>query len=124
MAATLMIVDDSQEIRELVSVYARRAGEFEVVGEASDGADALRVAEAVRPAAVVLDLRMPVMDGLQALPGLRERLPDACIVMWSSQDAEAVRDQALAGGADDYLPKSEPIEAVLAALKTCINRTG
>ncbi len=79
----VLLVDDEPEVRALLKRALARAEGLDVVGEASDGAEALRIAGGLAPDLVVLDLNMPGMGGEEALPLLREQLPDAKIAVVS-----------------------------------------
>lgn len=100
----VLIVDDTEDIRLLVRIGLEADPRLEVVGEAGDGAAAIDAARTLDPDAVLLDLRMPRMDGLTALPHLRQAAPGARIVVFSATDM--LRGQALAAGADAFLDKS------------------
>ena len=119
----VVLVDDTEDLRQLMRIALRRAG-FEVVGEAGDGAAGIEVASAERPDLVVLDLSMPVMDGLEALPHIREALPDATIVVMSGFGAQQMADKALARGADGYLQKGAPLASVVEYLGDALARRG
>ena len=78
---------------------------MEVAGEAADGLQAVGVARATQPDAVILDVEMPVMDGLQALPGLLDAAPQAKIVVFSSRTDAATEEAAYARGAAGFFYK-------------------
>jgi DNA-binding NarL/FixJ family response regulator len=113
----VLVVDDAANLRELLTVLLDVEDDFEVVGTAADGAQALDKADALAPDIVLLDLAMPVMDGLQALPGLRERLPRARIVIFSGFEHEALAREALAAGADAYIEKGTSVMQLVARLR-------
>ncbi len=122
-APRVVLVDDTEDLRQLMRIALRRAG-FEVVGEAGDGAAGIAVARAARPDLVVLDLSMPVMDGLEALPHIRESLPDAAIVVMSGFGATQMTEKAIARGADGYLQKGAPLATVVQYLGDAVARRG
>ncbi|HEU5037532.1 MAG TPA: hybrid sensor histidine kinase/response regulator [Nocardioides sp.] len=122
-APRVVLVDDTADLRQLMRIALRRAG-FEVVGEAGDGAAGIELVRAERPDLVVLDLSMPVMDGLEALPHIREELPDAAIVVMSGFGAGEMTDKALARGADGYLQKGAPLTTVVEYLGDALARRG
>ena len=101
----LVVVDDSSDLRFLVRAAVERRGGFEVVGEASDGAEAVEVARALQPDLVLLDLDMPTMGGLDALPLLREAAPGAKVVVLSSFRRTDYEQQVRSGDAVGYLEK-------------------
>jgi DNA-binding NarL/FixJ family response regulator len=87
-----------------------------LVGRARDGEEGIRLAQAVRPERVLMDLSMPVMDGLEATRRLRDELPSAGVVMLTSSDDPADRARALAAGALEYLTKDARPDEIEAAL--------
>lgn len=102
----VVLADDDADLRGLVEVMLTADGRFQVVGQARDGAEAVRLAESEQPDVVVLDLQMPTMDGLTALPLLRDRLPDARIVVLSTFPDPFTLVDAVTQGADGYIDKS------------------
>ncbi len=104
-ALKVVLADDDPDLRGLVELMLKADGRFRVVGQAGDGAAAVRLAESEHPDVVVLDLQMPLMDGLTALPLLRERLPDARIVVLSTFPDPFTLVDAVRQGADGYIDK-------------------
>jgi PAS domain S-box-containing protein len=101
----VLLVDDNDDIRRLLRTKLARSNQYEVVGEAADGQEAIdRVAE-LRPDVVLLDLAMPVMDGLEALPHIRARVPEARVIVLSGFDQATMAQRALAAGAVRYVEK-------------------
>jgi DNA-binding NarL/FixJ family response regulator len=113
----VLVVDDAANLRELLTLLLEVEDDFEVVGTASDGRQAIELAQSVRPDVVLLDLAMPVMDGLQALPELRECLPQARIVIFSGFEHQALADEALKAGADAYIEKGTSVTQLVARLR-------
>ncbi|HZT64482.1 MAG TPA: response regulator transcription factor [Acidimicrobiales bacterium] len=112
----LLLVEDEPDIRRLLRIYLERVPGLRIIGEAADGAEALRAATALEPNVVVLDLTMPVMDGTAVLPRIRSRLPDAAIVVFSAY-LSLLAERSLAElGADAIISKAQP----LSVLKTAI----
>lgn len=104
-AHRVLIVDDAEDIRTLLRLKLGRHGGFEVVGEAVDGVEAVDQARALQPHVVLLDMAMPRMDGLQALPLIREAVPDVRVVVLSGFNQRTLEQEALAAGADRYVVK-------------------
>jgi CheY-like chemotaxis protein len=103
------ICDDSPEYRMLLRMVLADAGAT-VVGEGGDGGECLASAAATNPSVILLDLNMPGVGGLEALPKLREALPDDVkIVVLTTSKAIESEEAAMAAGADAYVPK--PIDA-------------
>lgn len=111
-AIRIVLADDAVELRQLIRVALTRDGRFDVVGEASNGREAIALADAYRPDAVVLDLAMPVMDGLEALPEILRVSPLTKVVILSGFDREDFADQALALGAHAFVEKGVEIRAL------------
>jgi CheY-like chemotaxis protein len=110
----VLIVDDTEDIRLLLRIGLGHEPAIEICGEAVDGLDAIEQAECLRPDAILLDLAMPRMTGHEALPRLRETLPDARIVIFSA-DVHA-RQSLLDAGAHAFLAKGGNPRDVAAAL--------
>lgn len=110
-----LLVDDAVELRVLIRRALEASGRYEVVGEAGDGLEAIELAALLRPDLVLLDLSMPRMDGLEALPALREASPAAAVVVLSGHAQELAAESALAAGAVAYLEKGlRPTQLILA----------
>jgi DNA-binding NarL/FixJ family response regulator len=110
-----VVIDDTSDIRELLTIVLTRSG-MDVVGEAGDGKAGVDVVRLERPDVVLLDLAMPVMDGIEALPLIRELVPDAQIIVLSAFGG-AVSEQVLDSGADGYLLKGTPLKEIVAYLE-------
>ncbi|MCM0620375.1 hybrid sensor histidine kinase/response regulator [Nocardioides bruguierae] len=115
----VVIIDDTSDLRELLRLALHRGG-FEVVGEAGDGRRGVEVVRETEPDIVLLDLSMPVVDGLDALPALRRAVPEATIIVLSGFGATQMSDRALANGADGYVQKGSSLDSVLAYLQDVV----
>jgi signal transduction histidine kinase len=113
----VLVVDDTPALRVLMRAVLEGTG-FEVVGEAGDGLAGVTLAAELRPDLVLLDLAMPVMDGLEALPRLREELPDTKVVIVSGFERRAMENQVVEAGADAYVQKGLPPAAMLTVLQS------
>ena len=116
----VLVADDVADERFLVRRTLERTGSFEVVAEAIDGADAVRLAAETRPALALLDLAMPNMDGLQALDRIRQVSPETVVVVLSSfgrqRMAPTVRDAGAAGYLEKGLEPEHLVEGLLGIL--------
>lgn len=112
----MLLVDDAVDIRTLVRLGLERDGRFEVVAEAGDGREAVDRAREHQPDLIVLDVAMPVMDGLEALPLIRATSPRSRVVMLSGFTAESMERGSLDQGADAYLEKGTPLPRIASAL--------
>lgn len=101
----VVVADDFADMRHLVKLTLERSGRFKVVAEAENGAEAVDCARELQPDVLVLDLSMPVLSGMEALPQIREASPDTKVVVLSGFDRSRMERDAIAGGAVGYLEK-------------------
>ena len=101
----VLIVDDSRDLRDLLGIKVEMWGGYQVVGLAADGEEAVELARANQPDLVLLDLAMPKMDGLQALPLILDAVPGVRVVVLSGFDKGSMADRALEAGAHRYVEK-------------------
>lgn len=107
----VLIADDYHDLRELMRFQLERAG-FDVIGEAVDGQQAVTMAAELAPDVIVLDLAMPQMDGLQALPALRETSPHSKLIVVSGFANGLMADRVLAAGAARFAEKGVGMDVV------------
>lgn len=105
MSPRVLICDDQSGFRQVLALVLGLEPELEVVGEAADGLAAVEAARALQPDIVLLDIAMPELDGLEALPRIREVAPEATVVMLTGIATESARARALAGGAALFIEK-------------------
>jgi PAS domain S-box-containing protein len=106
---TAVIVDDAPDVRHIVRLELELSGKFLVVGEGSTGREAIELAASCSPSVLLLDISMPDLDGLQALPAVLSASPETRVVIFSGFDAETVRSRALELGASAYVEKGAAI---------------
>lgn len=112
----MLLADDTAEYRQLLRLILEQDGRFEVVGEAVNGAEAVQFCGAESPDVVVLDLAMPVLDGLQAIPQIRSGSPETAIVVLSGFARGQLDRQALTAGASRYVQKGEVFSQIVSTL--------
>ena len=112
MSDRILIVDDHPLTRDALTALLEQH-DFHVVGLAADGENAIERARALQPALVLLDLSMPGLDGLSALPRIRRAAPGCEVVVLTASGTEENLMAAIRGGAAGYLLKSEPAERIV-----------
>ena len=113
----VLIADDQRVVREGLSMLVGLIDDVQVVGVACDGAEAVRLAEAQRPDVILMDLRMPDLDGIAATAQLRERLPATRVLVLTTYAEEDSIVPALQAGARGYLTKDASAEQIETAIR-------
>ena len=113
----VMVVDDHSIVRAGLKQVLEQSGEFEVVGQAADGEEAVRVAAEVLPDVVVMDVIMPNKDGAEACREIMEANPETRVVMLTASTEEKAVVDAVAAGATGYLQKETDRERLLSAVR-------
>jgi DNA-binding NarL/FixJ family response regulator len=113
MSHTILIADDSPSIREALYTLFDREEDFEVCGEAENGRDAVEKARALHPDLILLDLSMPVMNGLAATRILKQMMPEIPIIMFSAFSDSFTEKEARSAGVWGLVSKSENISMLL-----------
>ena len=113
---TALIVDDHEVVREGLRLSLSRAPHIRVVGEASDGQQAIDLAERRRPDVIIMDVRMPGMDGLDATKVLSEKLPDVSVLIFTAYSERSLLSRGLESGAKGYILKEAPHETLVRAI--------
>lgn len=114
-----VVVDDCPDMRDILRLLLTRAG-HEIVGEAADGAAGVATARRTSPDLVVLDLDMPVMDGYDALPLVRDAVPGAKVVVYSHDVGWENADRLRTLGAHAWLRKGAPLTEVLTVVASAV----
>ncbi len=120
MAKTLLIADDAMIIRQIIKDMATTAG-WEVVGEATNGQEAIDQYRALQPDAVTLDLVMPQYDGLHALRGIMDLDPQAKVLVVSALEQREVLKNAFKAGATDFVAKPFDKQSLKATLEKLVS---
>ncbi len=114
--ARVLIVDDDRVLRNSVSRLLSTEPDIEVVGEASNGQDAVTRARTLRPDLVVMDIRMPLMDGIEATFLIREEWPDMIVVGFSTFAEKSVKARMMKAGAVELLDKGDAVYSLIPTL--------
>ncbi len=115
MSTQILLADDHQLLRQAIRRALEDAG-MTVVAEAGDGGEAVRLAEELRPDVVVMDVSMPVLDGVEATRRIHDDLPDLPIVIITMHGDEALRRDAVNAGASGFLTKDVSMQEVVATI--------
>lgn len=120
MKTRILLVDDSERWRLSVRLILERTAWFQVVGEASDGVEAVTQATALLPDVVVLDIGMPRLNGIEAAKKIRQACPESKIIFLSQEDDGDVRKAALGTGGLAYLLKSHANHELKTTIQTAM----
>jgi DNA-binding NarL/FixJ family response regulator len=113
---TCLIVDDHEVVREGLRLSLSRADHIRVVGEASDGASAVELAVRRKPDVVIMDVRMPAMDGLEATRLLKDRAPDVQVLIFTAYSEKSLLSRGMDSGATGYILKEAPHQTLVRAI--------
>ena len=114
---TILLADDHEVVREGLRLSLLRSPHLRIVGEASDGETAVSLAERRRPDVVIMDLRMPGMDGLEATELVVQKVPDTKVLIFTAYSERALLQRGLESGARGYILKEAPHESLLRAIE-------
>ncbi|WP_308301004.1 MULTISPECIES: response regulator transcription factor [unclassified Crossiella] len=113
----LLVVDDHPVVRDGLTGMFARDPEFAVLGEAADGAEAVRLARRLRPDVILMDLRMPGLDGVSAIRELAGQAPECRVLVLTTYDTDSYVLPAIEAGATGYLLKDAPRDELLRAVR-------
>jgi DNA-binding NarL/FixJ family response regulator len=116
----VLVVDDYQPWRRFVCSTLQRVAEFEVIGEVSDGPEAIEKAQELQPDLILLDIGMPTLNGIEAARQIRERCPKSKILFVSENRSPDIAQAALNTGAGGYVVKSDANSELLSAIKAVL----
>ena len=117
--ANILIVDDAAFMRMMVKDILTKNG-HQVIGEATDGSDAVKKYSELKPDLVTMDITMPEMDGIEALKKIKEIEPTARIVMCSAMGQQAMVMEAIKAGAKDFIVKPFQADRVIEAINKAV----
>jgi DNA-binding NarL/FixJ family response regulator len=114
---TCLIVDDHEVVREGLRLSLSRAPHIRVIGEAPDGDQAISLVERRKPDVVIMDVRMPGMDGLEATKQIMQKVPDTSVLIFTAFSERSLLARGLESGAKGYILKEAPHETLLRAVE-------
>ena len=117
----IMIVDDRETVRRSLMVFLRVFDDFLLAGQAANGMDALKLCDEIEPDVILMDVNMPVMDGITAIQLIHEAYPKIHMLAMSSFEDETVASQAMRAGASGYFCKSALIDDIAEVIRGTIN---
>lgn len=117
----VMLVDDQEMVRVGFRMILQAEPDLTIVGEAADGAAAIELAARANPDVVLMDVRMPVLDGIEACRTIRERHPDTRVMMLTTFDLHDYVHAALRAGASGFMLKDAPAEQLVDAIRVIAN---
>jgi len=121
MAKQILIVDDSPMVRRMVRGSVESKTDWQVCGEAENGQEAVRMVEELNPDLVVLDLSMPVMNGLEAARHIAVKAPNTALLMYTMQDSGQLLKEAQDAGINEVITKSAAgIDRLLASMRALL----
>lgn len=112
----VLIVDDNAQVRQELHTVLALAGEIDVIGEATDGREAIQQAKSLRPDVVVMDLEMPVLDGYEATRQIKILAPQCRVVALTVHSYEVARQKAGQAGVDAFIVKGAPVNTLVQAI--------
>lgn len=116
---TLLVVEDQAITRLGLKMVLSRCTGFEIVGEADNGQSAIEQAQALKPAVVLMDISMPILNGIEATQKLKELMPEIKVVILTSREEDDAIFAALAAGADGYCLKDAEVNVIASAINSC-----
>jgi len=116
----LAICDNSDLFREVLATVLALEPGIEIVGEAINGAEGIELARTQRPDAMLLDVSMPVMDGIEAIAGIHEASPGTAVIMLTGLTNSVVRERALAAGATHFIEKGSDFPVILETVRSAV----
>lgn len=120
MSISILLADDHKIFRESLRLLLERQSDFQVIGEAANGQEAIAQVQQLQPEVIVLDMSMPSLNGLEAIRQIKQLQPASCIVVLSSYDDDGYVVNALRHGAAAYVLKEQSAADLVTAVKTAV----
>ena len=112
-AFRVLLVDDVEQVRRDLRTLLTLSDDLEIIGEAANGLEAVRLTESLQPDVVLMDLEMPVLDGYEAMRQIKSRFPSCKVITLTVHDYESARLKAKQSGVDAFLVKGAPVESIV-----------
>ena len=122
MTHRVVVVDDSEDLRMLLSLAFKRDGRVQVLASVGDGQQGIDAVREHSPDVVLMDVSMPVMDGLTATRRLKQEFPDLPVLILTGYGDARLEEEAARAGADIFMDKTQPLNAVVDAVVALAER--
>ena len=116
MTTKILLVDDVDEVRRALRTLLSLSDEIEIIGEAANGLEAVRLAESLQPDVILMDLEMPVMEGYEATRRIKSNFPACRVVALTVHDYESARAKAFQSGVDAFIVKGASVEKIIQSI--------
>lgn len=116
MTTRILLVDDAEPVRWDLRTVLTLSGNLEIVGEAANGLEAMRLTESLRPDVVLMDLEMPVMNGYEATRLIKALCPSCRIIALTVHGYSEARQKATQAGVDAFIEKGAPVESIVRSI--------
>ena len=116
MTTRILLVDDVEQVRWDLCTVLNLSGDLEIVGEAANGLEAMRLTESLQPDVVLIDMEMPVMDGYEATRLIKTLCPSCRIVALTVHGYSEARQKAIRAGVDAFIVKGTPVESIVQSI--------
>ena len=116
MTTTILLVDDSEPVRWDLCTVLTLSGDLEIVGEAANGLEAMRLTESLQPDVVLMDMEMPVMNGYEATRLIKALCPSCRIIALTVHGYSEARQKAIQAGVDAFIVKGAPVESIVQSI--------
>jgi two-component system response regulator DesR len=116
MAKRILIVDDKEHVRQDLHTVLALSDEIEILGEAANGQEAIRLSEVLQPDVILLDLEMPGIDGYEVASAIKSHSPSCRVIVLTVHGYPAAKHKAIRAGADSFIVKGTPVEQLIQAI--------
>ncbi len=118
---SILLVDDNEMVRRSLSLFLTMHDDFHLAGEAADGREAVDSCITLKPQVILMDINMPIMNGIEVTKIIRQVAPDVCILALTSLEDNGLVDEIMDAGANAFLLKKASIDEIAYAIRTLCN---